>query len=629
MIRIQPRCETGSRRIAFHRVLAAFLCLLFLWPAGLVAQSTAMDPREEGGLRSGKATTFEEMLHRHRLQRLKEHALLTSERAWKAREDHFAARLSGMSLREKVGQVFMVTFPGDVYTGDVADLVENWKVGGVMLYGAAGNVGSPRQVKRLTDALRDHALVGGKPLPLFISVDQEGGPVARLRDGFTVFPSAMSIAATGSPENAALAARLTARELLAVGVNVNFAPVADVNTNPDNPIIGLRSYGSSPYLVAAFVRAAVRAYGEMGLLATAKHFPGHGEADIDSHLDLPVLDVDRDRLANIELPPFFAAEQQGVPMIMTAHIALPKLHPESPDLPATLSHRVLTGLLREQMEFPGLIVTDSMFMGAIMQRYGVEEAALTAFEAGADILLYGADLYARGGDGDTVALQKQAMEALYQAVRSGRIPAKRLDESVERILRAKARIAPGLHIPEDDRYALIAAGDVSAVVTAERMAAEGVTIVRHQDFFPLPEDGALVVVYPRELSALADAFRVRLPWARLVPVERDPGEEDVVRAVNAAKNAVRVVAVVTDCRKFSGQERLVRALGERAAVVAAGLPYDLALFPSAPLLVATYGPHPGALAVLPRLLEGEFKPRGTLPVELPGLGGIGFSDSLP
>ncbi|WP_152512818.1 glycoside hydrolase family 3 protein [Desulfovibrio sp. X2] len=625
--------EDIMQRAMRSLALLCTLCLLLNLVAAAVAHGQTDEDLERNEKNRLLEQTYKKRLKAWRAERLRESVLLSTPRARQEREDEFAARVSDMSLREKVGQVFMVTFPGNVYSGDVADLVEKEKVGGVILYGISGNLGPARRLKRLTDELQGHATVDGDHLPLFVAVDQEGGTVSRLRDGFTQFPSAMALGATGDPDNADYEARIMATELLGVGVNVDFAPVADVNTNPENPVIGLRSFGSDPYLVAAFVRAFVESSRSEGLLCAAKHFPGHGEAAVDSHVGLPSLPFDAARLERVEFPPFIAAIAAKTPMIMTAHIALPKLNPEDPTLPATLSPAVLQGLLRGTLGYKGVIVTDSLFMGAVMKRFGPAEAAVKAFEAGADLLLFGADLYDRGEGEKTVGYEKAAMQALYDAVKSGRVSEKRLDASVERILRAKSRIAPRLLVPRDDRYALVSAGDDAGREAAEFMAGEAVTLVRNQGFLPLGETGGLAVIYPKKLDAVGKAFDSGLPWAKLVPVADDPTDDDVARAKATVKAAGgRALVVVSGVARHPAQEALVRALaaqkGAKIGVVAAGLPYDLLQFKEAPLLVATYGAHPGAFAALAAVCADEQRFTGHLPVSLPGLGDVGFAAPL-
>jgi len=612
-------------------VLCLFCVMLTVSAYGQSGTTPANDQNVKedrfGNKPQAKPQTFEKKLMRKRAERLKENTLLLTSKDWKVREDWFASFAEDMDLREKVGQVFMLSFPGDTYVGETVDLIEKWKAGGVILYGICGNVNNSRQIKRLTDDMQARALPGGEHVPLFIAVDQEGGPVSRLREGFTFFPPAMAFGATGIPENAAFEARVMSTELLAVGINVDLAPVADINTNPDNPVIGLRSFGSDPNLVSAFVRAFTRTCRTQGLLAAAKHFPGHGEASVDSHIGLPKLTFDLQRLEASEFTPFKAAIQENVPMVMTAHVALPAFNPDDPNLPSTLSRPVLS-LLRERLGFSGVIVTDSLFMGAIMERFGPEEAAVRAFEAGVDLLLFGADLWGKGRGGETVGLETRAMEALYQAVKSGRISKERLDASVDRVLRAKARIAPRLNIPSEDRYALLFAGDTSWAEAAERIAGDAVTLVRNAGFLPLAEEGGLAVIHPSDMPEVAQAFHDILPWARCIAVGLDPTAEDQARAATAAKKAGHALVIVRDVARHPGQEELVRAL-PKAGVVAAGLPYDLERFTGAPFLVAAYGRHPGAYERLAAVMGGERSFQGKLPVALRGLGDVGFSADSP
>src|SRR5690606_667232 len=256
-------------------------------------------------------------------------------------------------------------------------------VGGVILF--ARNIRDPVQVANLTRSLQQLAQSSGARIPLFIATDQEGGIVARLRSPAAVMPGAMALGAASSPELAYEAGRSTARQLLAVGINMNFAPVVDVNNNPANPVIGVRSFGEDPELVAELGAAFIRGQQEEGVISTAKHFPGHGDTDTDSHIALPRADHPRVRLDQVELVPFRAAIAAGVDAIMTAHVTFPSIDP-TPGLPATLSHRVLTGLLREELGHEGLIVTDAMEMQAITANFGIAEAAVRAVEAVGDMV---------------------------------------------------------------------------------------------------------------------------------------------------------------------------------------------------------------------------------------------------
>jgi beta-N-acetylhexosaminidase len=278
------------------------------------------------------------------------------------------------------------------------------------------------------------------PIPLFIAVDQEGGRVNRFRPPrapFHTFPSSMALGAirTGpydapdSPERYAyLRAQAQAEELLSVGVNWNFAPVADVNSNPTNPVIGDRSFGASPLLVSTFVAQAVRGYQEAGILACAKHFPGHGDTSQDSHFALPRVEGDRNRLESVELPPFRAAIRAGVGTIMTAHILFPALENRA----ATMSSAILTGLLRKELEFEGVVITDCLEMAAIAGTFGTARGAVEALKAGVDVVLVC----------HTHERQRETVDAIKEALRTGELTEERLNEAVGRVLTAKRRFLP-------------------------------------------------------------------------------------------------------------------------------------------------------------------------------------------
>ncbi|MCB0114223.1 MAG: hypothetical protein KDD84_09040, partial [Caldilineaceae bacterium] len=338
--------------------------------------------------------------------------------------------LAAMTLEEKVGQLFMVYFRGPTMSDDLRQKIEDYHIGGLVLFAIAGNIEDTAQVATLLNDAQSLAVQSGAQVPLFVSVDQEGGPVVRLTDGFTVFPSQMAVGATGSITQAQRMAEVTAQELKALGFNMNLVPVIDVNNNPDNPVIGLRSFGSSPDAVAALGTAVIEAYAAQGMVVTAKHFPGHGDTAVDSHYGLPVVPHDRAHLDTVEFPPFRAAIAAGVPAIMTAHVLFPAIDPGEGQ-PATLSSLVLDGLLRQEMGFDGLIVTDSLSMGALANLVGTTEAAQLAFRAGADLLAYGADV--SHSPAESVA----AYERLLSLVQSGEISEARVDESVRRILSVK------------------------------------------------------------------------------------------------------------------------------------------------------------------------------------------------
>ncbi len=308
-------------------------------------------------------------------------------------------------------------------------LVNDLAVGGVIVM--ERNVGTPEQLRSVTAELQEMALQLGRP-PLFVAVDQEGGRVNRLRTPhFVEQPCARQIGDTNDPSVARQSAAAIAAQLREVGIRWDFAPVLDVNINPDNPVIGDRAYGDNAKIVAAMGSAAVLGFqDDGGLLACGKHFPGHGDTDVDSHLALPTIPHNRVRLDRVELPPFRAAIAAGLGAIMTAHIVYREL---DPNVPATMSRAVLTGLLRTEMGFGGIIITDCLEMRGVAARWGSAEAAVSAVEAGADILLCC----------HTLSTQVAIRDAVCAAVNSGRIPESRIDESLSRIAIAKSRWIPG------------------------------------------------------------------------------------------------------------------------------------------------------------------------------------------
>lgn len=334
-------------------------------------------------------------------------------------------KLKNMSLEEKVGQLFQVGFQSKSINREIKDLIENHHIGGVIYF--TRNIENLEQTASLSKNLQQLALNSGSGIPLFISVDQEGGKVRRIKD-LTYFPANIEIGATGDKELSRKAAAVTAKELKGLGINVNLAPVLDVNNNPANPVIGERSFGADPILVAEMGVAYIKGLQAEDIIATVKHFPGHGDTAVDSHFDLPVINHSRERLDQVELYPFKKAIEAGVDSIMAAHIYFSTIEPEA-GIPATLSKAVLNDLLREELNFDGVIITDDMEMGAIKNSFGTAAGAVKTIEAGADIVLIS----------HSYDKQKQAIEALIKAVENGRISEKRIEESLRRIIKLKGK----------------------------------------------------------------------------------------------------------------------------------------------------------------------------------------------
>lgn len=548
--------------------------------------------------------------------------------------------LKQMTLREKIGQMLLCGFHGTEASGDIERLLTEVPIGGVIYF--ARNVESPEQVELLSKGLQ-HIARGRGNLPLWISIDQEGGMVARITEGIALMPGQMAIAAAGSPEDAYEAARISGMELKSMGINMNFAPVLDINNNPANPVIGVRSFGEEPEAVAEFGVHTIRGLQDAGLAATAKHFPGHGDTDIDSHLDLPVIAHGRERVERVELVPFRAAIAAGVDAMMSAHIYFPALEPQR--LPVTLSPAVLSGLLRKELGYEGLIVTDCMEMDAIAVHYGTVEAAVMAVEAGADLVLIS----------HTAKLQRESFGALVQAVESGRISEKRIDESVLRLLTYKAK--RGLLRMDADEPAAVAGrekdnamslaaaapeqaerverGDRSHLDVARRISENSITLVRDEEgMLPLKLERTLVITVATEVTTIADEQLVQAPTlgsaladCGLEVVDLTVSPEDVAsdsaRLLQAAEDeGVKQIVVGTyNAVNPSGdpQRRLIgrlNRLGKPVAVVALRSPYDLLAIPDASVYVAAYESRPLAMQSIARALTGQIPFAGKLPVSL-------------
>jgi beta-N-acetylhexosaminidase len=335
-------------------------------------------------------------------------------------------QVQDMDLYTKVAQLYTFYCLDSALDDSTRRLVTQLKAGGIFL--PSGGLIEPEQVHQLTSALQKVSIEEGSGIPLFISADFVAGAGCKLKSGAVHFPKNRAIGATRDRELAYASGRMTAEESLAMGVNFNYSPVMDINNNPLNPVIGTHSFGEERELVSELGCAVIQGYQDYGLIATAKHFPGHGDTHIDSHEDLPVLPFDRDRLERFELEPFRRAIAAGVDAIMVGHMAVPALDPSLK--PASLSYEITTRLLREEMGFQGLIVTDGLSMKGITNQYSLEEACVQGIAAGADILLASAHSYEQAAS---------MLNAVLEAVNTGILTEARIDESVERILRIKQK----------------------------------------------------------------------------------------------------------------------------------------------------------------------------------------------
>ena len=329
-----------------------------------------------------------------------------------------------MSVERKVGQLLMVGLPGGSVTSEVRRLIKNYKPGGIILFGY--NISEKEKLVKFIDELQKESLEQSG-FPLFISLDQEGGRVVRIVDGVTQFPGAMAMGVSDEEDLVKNSAKILGMQLRMIGINMNLAPVLDVNNNPKNPVINTRAFGSTTVVVSRMGVAYLVGLQGALCIAVGKHFPGHGDTSDDSHLILPVIPYNLARLLDIELAPFVEAIRRGLDGIMTAHILYPEI--EKTGMPATLSPFFLTDLLRDRLGFDGIVITDDMEMHAISKNHDIGEAAVKAFNAGSDIILV-------SSYGKAV---KQIFNALMKAVESGTISTERLDVSVKRIMELKLR----------------------------------------------------------------------------------------------------------------------------------------------------------------------------------------------
>ncbi|MCX6132254.1 MAG: glycoside hydrolase family 3 C-terminal domain-containing protein [Ignavibacteriales bacterium] len=541
--------------------------------------------------------------------------------------------LASMTLEEKIGQLFAADLVA-VYSNRESpsfqlakEFVHKYHVGGFILAG-----GTVSDIALVTNALQRES-----KLPLLISADLEGGlwfnhPYRWLMGrgpelprfvggGGTPLPSCMAVGATGNTHFAYEFGRITAREARAVGIHWINAPVADVNSNPHNPIVNTRSFGEDPAQVAAMVEAYVRGAQEEKVIATLKHFPGHGDTEEDTHMQLPSLPFDRARLDAVEFVPFKAGINAGVQAVMTAHIALPNVDPEK--RPSTLSPVIVTELLRNHLGFKGLVVTDGMTMQGVTDHFSAAEAAIRAIEAGDDVVLVPADF-------------AQAYNGVLGAVRSGRISLARVEESVRRVLAAKVWV--GI-----DRARTVNVENISNIVAppeseriADSMFSAAVTLLRNQgNVLPLsPAARVLVVTVTDEPNlqigdALASVLKTKHQSVALSHVWNESSPDAISRIIAEAQTADIIVAGIylsvgawkgqlgfsPELRKFFDK---LSTLKKPVVTIAFGDPYVIEKLPTTDVIIATYTGVRKAEEAAANVLLGKSEVKGKLPVTIPG-----------
>ncbi|WP_223207818.1 glycoside hydrolase family 3 protein [Actinopolyspora erythraea] len=536
--------------------------------------------------------------------------------------------LRNMSLRQKVGQLFVTVVYGadadaehptnraEYGVASPAEVVRRYLLGGVIHFSWTDSLHAPGQIAELSNGLQRAASGSGAGIPLTIATDQEQGAVTRIGEPATVLPGNMALGAARDPRLANRAARITGRELRAMGFTQDFAPVGDVNVNPENPVIGVRSFASDPGLAAELTRAQVSGYqwsaaARNTISATAKHFPGHGDTSVDSHTDLPVIDHDERQWRRLDAPPFRAAIDEGVDAVMTGHLKFPGLDPSGE--PATLSPRILTGLLRQELGFEGVVVTDSLRMEGVHKLHPTEEIPVLALAAGADQLLMPENL-------------PSAIESVIGAVRSGRLSERDVDRSVLRILSMKDRRGSVSNPLVDPEAVERRIGTPHHRRQALRITDDTVTVLR-DDAGTLPLGAAVGSVFvtgwgettTAALAAELEPLRLR---TETLHTGDSPDSEVVIDATERAGRHDVTIVLTNGAWRDSGnaQRELLWALGgsgKPVVAVAVRDPYDAACVDDIQVWLATYSYRKVSMESLARVLFGRVSPTGRLPVPVP------------
>ncbi len=522
-----------------------------------------------------------------------------------------------LTLEQALGQKLMLRFSGTEPSAEILDTLKKHHIGGITLF-RAFNVDTPAQVRALTKALQAAALAAGQP-PLLIGADQEGGQLMTIGAGVTQFAGNLALGAIGSAELTEKVGYAMGQELAAMGVNLNYAPNCDLNSNPANPTVGTRSFGQDTEQVSALTAAMTVGLQKAGIAATAKHFPGHGDTATDSHYGLAVVSQTKEHLQKIELPPFAAALKAGAMLTMMGHIALPKLHDGSGSIPATLSAPVIQKLLREELGFTGVTITDAMDMGAIEQGLGLTIDSIAAAAAGIDLLLLNVDL----------EHQQNAYAGLIQATQRGLLSQSDMHASAERIINLKAKLA------QQPQPSLEVINCAEHQALAQEVADKSITLVRDQtNLLPLNlaygANVAVIIPQPVNLTpadtssyitnALPNLLQQRQVNVTEFSVAHHPTEAEIAALRALSANFDLIIVGTLNAYAQAEQAALVNTLDKTDTpliVVAMRTPYDLQAFPNISTYLCTYSILEPAMNALVKVLYGDIAVQGRLPVSIP------------
>lgn len=587
----------------------------------------------------------------------------------KAAENDPSQIVAKMTVEEKVGQMVCVAFrswngegkrgPMVELNDKLADAIAEFNLGGICLF--AENCQGTEQTVRLTDQIQNAARKSSTGIPMLITVDQEGGYVTRFNTGVST-PGNMALAATGFRQDAITAGGIIGKELVALGFNVNFGPALDVNNNANNPVIGVRSFSDDPNVVAKFGAAYIDGLHSQGAISCAKHFPGHGDTDVDSHTGFPKIDKSLDELMKMELVPF-AAVAKTTDMVMTAHIQFPQVEKESyvsiksgenVNLPATLSKAIITGVLREKLGFDGVVCTDSLGMAAISANFKPMDSAKLAILADVDLLLMPVVVQNEKG----IQALKEYLDGIVAMVKSGEIPESALDDSVIRILTMKQKygVMPSAPLDSRIRNALEIVGSPIWHEREWRIAVRAITAYKGADVLPvkLENDANVLFLSPNESLLLSPQFALnRLQKEGIVPnsvslqaisYSDADGKEEATKALEKA-DVVLLCTKTTSLGMLDDSDpenvsaifvnkaiKEAHKLGKKVVLISAQLPYDAAYYTDADATLLAY--NPSGMTELPSegkrpivkyganvpaavyVALGGAKPQGTCPVKL-------------
>ena len=527
---------------------------------------------------------------------------------------------NNMTLEEQVGQLLVVGFHGSCIPQTLRDMIERDHIGNIILF--SRNIQNTQQLLELTHSLQEIAKAAGHSTPLLIMLDQENGMIRRLGQGATIFPGNMTLGAIGSEQIAYDIAHATGNELRSLGINMNLAPVVDVNNNPANPVIGVRSFGEDSREVARLAVATVKGYQAAGIISNLKHFPGHGDTTVDSHVALPTILHTLEHLEQVELVPFKSCIQAGADSVMIAHIYFPALMPGK-SLPATISPIIIQELLRQRLGFDGVVISDCMEMNAIVSTIGTAQGVVKALQAGTDLVLIS----------HTYERQRESLAAIQAAIQTGQLSRETLRLAAERVQRLKER-----YLSWDTAMS----ATLSIEVTSEehRQLSEqayelSTTLVRNDErLLPLhlQADEQILVLYPQEASTSKAQDKFAAPTALVEGIQKrhvntqgiaftaTTSQEEYYELLQMAQKAVVIIIATINAQGDRQQTDLMNQLlrMERPLIgIAVYGPYDLLSFPQLRTYLTTYEYTSPALEAAVRVLFGEREAQGRLPVGLP------------